>query len=240
MTVLDWFFGNTLGIISLCVIGLVILVAAGAIIQKREDNDALKVFNTGPPEERVRVVSGILSALLGRTDLSVSGLHKLTGLNDALLIYVISQLARQDYVIQSANGRFNLTRKGIDLYNQYHAGNQGEVRKGGEVNINMGDVFRNIGPGAVVINRSTVTNALNRVRTDYSAEAAAALQELVDAVERTREPQAIDSLNALTEELDKPQPSKSRLRVWLDAITSALPNMVDIGAAVAKVALLIL
>ena len=104
----------------------------------------------------------------------------------------------------------------------------------------MGDVIKNIGAGAVVINRSTVTNALNRVRTNYSDEAAQALQELVDAVERTKEPQAIESVNALSEELEKPQPSPSRLRVWLDAITSALPDLVDIGAAVAKVALLIL
>jgi hypothetical protein len=114
------------------------------------------------------------------------------------------------------------------------------VRKGGKVGIHVGDEFKHIGAGAVIINRSTVTNALNRVRTDYSPEAAQALQELVEAVQLTKRPQAIDSLNALNEELERPQPSKSRLRVWLDAITSALPDVVDVAAAVAKVALLIL
>jgi hypothetical protein len=59
-------------------------------------------------------------------------------------------------------------------------------------------------------------------------------------VERAKQPNATDSLNALTEELDKSQPSKSRLRVWLDAITSALPDVVDVAAAAAKVAQLVL
>jgi hypothetical protein len=114
------------------------------------------------------------------------------------------------------------------------------VRKGGKVGIHMGDEFKNVGAGAVIINRSTVTNALNRIRSDYGPEAAQALQELVDAVERAKQPNATDSLNALTEELDKSQPSKSRLRVWLDAITSALPDVVDVAAAAAKVAQLVL
>jgi hypothetical protein len=110
----------------------------------------------------------------------------------------------------------------------------------GKVGIHLGDKFENIGAGAVVVNRSTLTNALNRTQTEYGADAAQALKELADAVMRTGQPHAIDSLNALNEELDKPQPSKNRLRTWLDAITSALPNVVDVGIAVAKIAALIL
>ena len=110
----------------------------------------------------------------------------------------------------------------------------------GEVGIHMGDMFKNVGAGAVIINRPTLTNALNRLQADYSVEAAQALQQLADAVTRTQQPQAIDSLNALNEELEKPQPSKNRLRTCLDAIASSLPEMIDVAAAVAKVALLIL
>jgi hypothetical protein len=106
--------------------------------------------------------------------------------------------------------------------------------------VHVGDVFKDIGPGTVIVNRSTLTNALNRVEADYSAETAQALQELVGAVEGAGQPQAIDSLNALSEELDKPQPSKSRLKVWLDAITAALPEVAAVATAVAKVAQLIL
>lgn len=109
----------------------------------------------------------------------------------------------------------------------------------GEVEVNMGDKFENIGAGAVIVNRSTLTNALNRTQSEFGDEAAQALKELTDAVMRQRQPEAIDSLNALNEELEKPQRSPHRLRTWLRAITAALPDAIDVAAAAAKVTTLV-
>ena len=98
----------------------------------------------------------------------------------------------------------------------------------------MGDVFKNVGEGATIINRSFLSNALNLTQTDYGIEARKTLEILAEAVSRTGNQDAIDSVNALTEELDKPQPSRNRLLTWLEATKSALPGVAEVATAVAK------
>jgi hypothetical protein len=104
----------------------------------------------------------------------------------------------------------------------------------------MGDVFSNIGAGAVIVNRSSLTNALNNTRISCGSDAEAAVIELANLVEQSRNADAVESLNGLTDELGKPEPSKTRLRVWLEAITSSLPDVAQVAVAAAKVAGLIL
>jgi hypothetical protein len=106
--------------------------------------------------------------------------------------------------------------------------------------VHVGDVFSNIGAGAVIINRSTLINALNNIQAKHGQEATRALEELADAVRESGNPEAIDNLNGLTEELEKPQPSKNRLRTWLDAIASVLPDVAAVTGAVATLAGLLL
>jgi hypothetical protein len=106
--------------------------------------------------------------------------------------------------------------------------------------VHVGDVFSNIGAGAVIINRSTLTNALNNIQAKHGQEATRALEELADAVRGSGNPEAIDNLNGLTEELEKPQPSKNRLRTWFDAIASVLPDVAAVTGAVATLAGLLL
>jgi len=98
----------------------------------------------------------------------------------------------------------------------------------------------NVGAGAIVVNRSSLTNALNGTRASYGSDAEQALSELADLVEQSQNPDAAESLNGLTEELAKPEPSKSRLRVWLQAITAALPDIAQVAAAAAKVTSLLM
>jgi hypothetical protein len=106
--------------------------------------------------------------------------------------------------------------------------------------VEMGDVFSNIGAGAVIVNRATLTNALNSVRADHGAETANALQHLGELVGQSGKPEAVDNLNGLTEELEKPQPNKNRLKTWLDGIASALPTVAHVTEAVVDVAKLLL
>jgi hypothetical protein len=106
-----------------------------------------------------------------------------------------------------------------------------------QVNVNqrirVGDTFRNIGAGAVIVNRSSLSNALNTLQAREDPLEAEALKELAAAVIASREPEAMESLNELTEELGKPEPSKHRLKTWLSAIASALPDVAKVAAAAA-------
>jgi hypothetical protein len=110
--------------------------------------------------------------------------------------------------------------------NRYHV-NVGEVH--------VGD-YIHAGAGAVVVNRSTLTNALNTIQANHGDEAARAVQQLAEAVEKSGNQEAVDDLNGLTEELGRSEPRKNRVKVWLDAISSVLPNVVQVTSSVAKIA----
>ncbi|MGH3907172.1 MAG: hypothetical protein ACRDTE_23800, partial [Pseudonocardiaceae bacterium] len=56
--------------------------------------------------------------------------------------------------------------------------------------VHVGDEFSNIGAGAVIINRSTLTNALNSVQSDHGLQAAEALQRLAEVIEQSGKPEA--------------------------------------------------
>jgi benzoyl-CoA reductase/2-hydroxyglutaryl-CoA dehydratase subunit BcrC/BadD/HgdB len=91
-----------------------------------------------------------------------------------------------------------------------------------------------------MVNRSFLSNALNRLREDHGVESRNALKELADSVIASGNAEAIDSLNALNEELEKPQHSTNRLRTWLNSIVTSLPDVAAIAEAAAKVANLII
>ncbi|MFD0633621.1 hypothetical protein ACFQ9X_20720 [Catenulispora yoronensis] len=119
--------------------------------------------------------------------------------------------------------------------NQYHRYHQYRTEIG---ELAMGDVIKNIGAGAVVVNRSTLTNALNAAQTNRGEDAKRALDELARLVEESADPAAVESLNALSEELAKPEPNKHRIKTWLDGIAAAMPNVAQIATSVASVAAL--
>ena len=97
----------------------------------------------------------------------------------------------------------------------------------------VGDNFRDIGAGAVIVNRSNLFSALNTLQASKDPREAEALKELAAAVIDSREPEAVASLNELTEELAKPEPSKHRLKTWLGAIASVLPDVAKVASAAA-------
>jgi hypothetical protein len=142
--------------------------------------------------------------------------------------------------ISNVGGPLQLYPEQIDRLMQQQRRAQLVINNYSSGAIVMGDVFSNIGAGAVIVNHSSLTNALNSTRTSYGSEAEQALSELANLVEKTQNQDAVESLNGLTDELAKPGPSKGRLRVWLQAITSALPDVAQVAAAAAKVAGLLL
>jgi hypothetical protein len=97
----------------------------------------------------------------------------------------------------------------------------------------VGDIFKDIGAGATVINRSTLTNSMNSVTDEYGREVADALQQIAELVEQSGNADAVENFNALTEELQRPNPRKSLIRSFWDGMLQAVPILADAGAKIA-------
>jgi len=101
--------------------------------------------------------------------------------------------------------------------------------------VSMGDKFSNIGAGATVVNRSTLSNALNNVSNGLAGPAVAeALRAVAVVVEESGDPEAVESLNGFTEELEREEPRKPRLKAFWNGLVEALPQVAALGDATAS------
>jgi len=112
--------------------------------------------------------------------------------------------------------------------------NQASVKKshGGAV---AGDSFSNIGAGATIVNRSTLTNAMNVVSQRTDEGTAAALKELADFIQQSGNTAAAENFDAFNDELQRPEPRKSLLRSFWNGIAEALPSIASVAGATAKI-----
>jgi hypothetical protein len=103
----------------------------------------------------------------------------------------------------------------------------------------VGDSFSNI-TNATIVNRSTLTSALNAVRaTPENTESASALESVAKLIEQSGNPEAVELFNALTEQLQSPRPQRALLRSTWDGIKKALPAVTSIAGAVQAIAKLV-
>ena len=93
----------------------------------------------------------------------------------------------------------------------------------------QGDSFSNIGAGATIINRSTLTNSLNAARQVAGEDTAKALQSVSQIVENSGNADAVESLNEFNEELAKPDPKKSRLKLFWKGVTDSLGPLSEVA-----------
>lgn len=105
----------------------------------------------------------------------------------------------------------------------------------GEVNVS-GDVFSNIGSGAVVVNRSSLSNAMNVVGKMADEETVNALQQVASLIERSGNSDALENFNAFNDELQQPQPRKSLLNSLWNGVLATLPSIATLTDATAKIA----
>jgi hypothetical protein len=110
----------------------------------------------------------------------------------------------------------------------------------GQVNVGqlMGDVFRDIGAGATIINRSNLINAMNSASGSNSRELEDALRQLAEFIEKSGSREAADNFNAFTEELQQPSPRKSLLKSFWNGMLAALPTIAELTTAAGTIALL--
>jgi hypothetical protein len=85
-----------------------------------------------------------------------------------------------------------------------------------------GDTFSNIS-GSTIINRSTIDGAVNTLSQAGSTDAARAMEELGQLVAESGNTEAGELYEALSEEIQKPQPKQSLMRSYWEAIQAALP-----------------
>jgi hypothetical protein len=93
----------------------------------------------------------------------------------------------------------------------------------------MGDHFEKIGAGAMIINRSALSNSLNRTNCEDGDDFGQALQKLAQIIEECGNLEAAENLNALTEELVRSQPRKALLKSFWNGIIAALPGVAEIA-----------
>ncbi|MFE0423132.1 hypothetical protein [Streptomyces sp. NPDC058953] len=92
----------------------------------------------------------------------------------------------------------------------------------------MGDVFKHIGAGATVINKSVLSNAFNRVQSDHGPDVSQALLRIGEIVADSQNEEAAENFNALSAELAAEPPKKAVLKaLWL-GILAALPGVTEL------------
>lgn len=110
--------------------------------------------------------------------------------------------------------------------------------KAGKVTV-MGDVFKNIGAGATIINRSSLVNAMNVTNDAVDPSVGEALRQLADFIEQSGNKEAGENFNAFTEELQQPSPRKSLLRSFWNGMLTALPTIANLATVAGAVAALV-
>lgn len=88
----------------------------------------------------------------------------------------------------------------------------------------MGDKFENIS-GSTIINRPNLSKSLNKVQESFGKDVATAIDEVGKILEKEGNEDAVELLNAFTEETAKENPSKPLLNSFWNGITSALPTI---------------
>ncbi|MFF2525455.1 hypothetical protein [Streptomyces liangshanensis] len=94
----------------------------------------------------------------------------------------------------------------------------------------VGDNFSNIGSGATVINKSVVSNSLNRVQSAHGEDVALALERIGEIVAASQNAEAIENFNELSEQLATAEPKKAVLRSLWAGICAALPAVSELSA----------
>ncbi len=98
----------------------------------------------------------------------------------------------------------------------------------------MGDKFENVSD-STIINRSLLSNALNRVTLQYGDDVKNALDELSKYIESTGEVESADLFDGFNKELGNEEANKSVLKALWEGLVSKLPDAAKITTAIATI-----
>jgi uncharacterized phage infection (PIP) family protein YhgE len=89
----------------------------------------------------------------------------------------------------------------------------------------MGDNFENI--SGTIINRSIVTNSLNKISHQLDDESADLLKKITQEVEKSGNNDAKDNMEEFHREIQKPEPKKSLLKSFWTGVVTAVPALIS-------------
>lgn len=149
------------------------------------------------------------------------------------------------------NGRLDRSEI-VNITNHIHIGNAdvliaNQHKLSAQINANtvkarkvkiMGDVFKNIGAGATIINRSSLVNAMNVAKDTVDPSVSEALRQLAEFIEQSENQEAAENFNAFTEELQQPSPRKGLLKSFWNGMLAALPTIANLSTVAGTVAML--
>lgn len=86
--------------------------------------------------------------------------------------------------------------------------------------------------GKNIINESNLRNALNKTEEEYDNETKEVLAKVAEIIEKSKDPAAGVLFNNFTEELNKPEPDKSKLKSFWSGLEKALPTIAQVAAKI--------
>lgn len=101
--------------------------------------------------------------------------------------------------------------------------------------INMGD-FIQAGSNSIVINRSLLSNSLNKVREEVGSEVADAISAVADEVQGSNNSDAAELFDEFNRELQSDTPRKLLLKTLFEGVTKAAPTISSLTDATTKIA----
>lgn len=95
-----------------------------------------------------------------------------------------------------------------------------------------GDQIRVKGSHNIIVNRSKVENAFNKIKREHDEETAKALLQVEEAVNRSGNAEAVENFDAFNDELGKPEPKKSLLKTLWSGTLAVLPAIKELPGVV--------
>jgi len=98
-----------------------------------------------------------------------------------------------------------------------------------------GDQITVTGNENTIVNRSTVQNAFNKVKTKCDDETAKALKCVEEEINKSGNKEAAENYDSFCYELSKPEPKKSLLKTLWNGTLAALPTLSQLTSAVSSI-----
>jgi len=99
----------------------------------------------------------------------------------------------------------------------------------------MGDHTHLHGNNNILVNRSTVQNAFNKVKNEHDEEIAKALTQIEEEINNSGNKEAAENFEAFSDELSRPKPKKSLLKTLWQGTLTALPKLKESADIVEKI-----
>ncbi len=104
-----------------------------------------------------------------------------------------------------------------------------------EENNVAGDQITQTGNNNIIVNRSTIQNAFNKVKNEHDEDTAKALLRIEEEINKSGNKEAAENFESFSDELSKPEPKKSLLKTLWQGTLLALPGLKELTGVVEQI-----